>query len=164
MSVYRKTEKHSPLGHVLGDVLVLHGELNEVLSVVQVLVDGHIVHPRLESFVEKLEPFVANVKDERVAQKQVLETKAGGHAAKVKQILVLTMVLEFELFGGLGAQRVRLRLPRLILRVLGVDEIWSSTRQEHERVAFVAGARAAKQRLVLLLQPRPLFRFPFILN
>jgi hypothetical protein len=88
-------------------VIICHGKLNELAGIAEILFDRYVMNPGLERSVEKLQPLVAHMKHDGIAQKQMLETKASCHAAEIKQILKLAMILEPNLLGRLGTQRVR---------------------------------------------------------
>ena len=65
-------------------VVVLAREPDEVFGVGEVAAHRHVVDPGLEGRVEELEPLVVDVVDERVAEEEVLEAEAGGHAPEVE--------------------------------------------------------------------------------
>ena len=55
-------------------------------------------------------------------------------------LLVFAVILELDFLGRLGAQRVGVGAPRLILCVLCIDEMGLFARQQYKRVAFGAGS------------------------
>lgn len=44
------------------------------------------MNPGLELRIEKLQPFLSHMEDQRATKKQVLEAEAGRHASEVKKV------------------------------------------------------------------------------
>lgn len=48
--------------------------------------DWDVVDPRLQLWVEELQPLFSNVEDERTTQEKVFQTETGSHSPEIKQI------------------------------------------------------------------------------
>lgn len=60
--------------------------LKGIPEVREVLFHRDVVNPGLELRIEKLEPLLSYMEDQRAAEKQVLEAKAGRHASEIKEV------------------------------------------------------------------------------
>lgn len=148
------------LGDFASQRIVFLEEFQHLLDLLRggIFAQWYIMDPRLQRIVEKFPPLVAHMEHQRIAQEQVLKSKAGRNAAIIEQIFVLAVLLQGDLFGWLGAQRVFRRFPRLVFRVPGIDQLGLVPGQKNDAVAFGGGARAAEKAQRLFLLPRPLFR------
>ncbi len=52
----------------------------------QVLFDRNVVNPGLELRVKELKPVLADVKNQRSTQEQMLQTEASSHTSEVKKV------------------------------------------------------------------------------
>ena len=74
------------LGDLADNSVILLGKLDQFLSVLEVLSHWNVVDPGLQGVVEELEPLVAHVKDQGLAEEQVLESEACCHSSEVEQV------------------------------------------------------------------------------
>ena len=74
-------------------------------------VDGDVVNPRLEALIKEFSPFVVGVvrsrdmKDERITEEKMLESKTRRHAAKIEKIFELAVVFQTDFIGWLWNNR-----------------------------------------------------------
>lgn len=87
-----------------------------------VSVDWNIMNPGFHGFVVEFGPFVANVKDQRTAEEQVLVSERCGNSPKIEQILVSAMRFQGNLFRGFGIESVLFGFPGLIFRVRSIEQ------------------------------------------
>lgn len=65
-------------------------------EVSEVLFHGDVVNPGLELRIEKLQPLLSDMEDQRAAKKQVLEAEAGGYASEIKKVPIQYIYIERE--------------------------------------------------------------------
>lgn len=85
-----------------GDQLVVGpGEADESaqLPLARPCRDGNVVDPRLQCRVKEFRPLVSDMVDQRLAEEEMLETKAGRYATVVEEVLEAAMVLQGNFLG-----------------------------------------------------------------
>ena len=101
-------EATTSIGDLAYQLVVVPGKFDQGTELLLRCVtrNRNVMNPRLHSRIEKLDPFVAHVKHERIAEEKVLEPETCRYSPIVEQIFVRAMIFKRNFLGRWSRERI----------------------------------------------------------